>query len=388
MIQSKAAKRCTSLAAMLLAVMLCLFGLVSCGGDSGGADEGAQSERGAQNSEQAATRTVTDMLGRSVEVPAQADRIVGIGSSSLRLISYLEATDKVVGVEQSELEDSVTCGYRHVYHDAFKELPVIGDGGSKGVTPNEEAIMQVEPDVIFASVDQDTADSLQEKTGIPVVCLTLSDIVFDQIFYDNVELVGGIVGEEDRAAEVVAYMKDTQKDLEDRTAGISDADAKTGYAAGISFRGGHGFAGTEAGFAPFAEAGVKNIADADGAGGCFDIDLEEVASSQPDFIFIESGNLSLVKEDYGNNPDYFASLEAVKNGNVYSLIAYRFYATNIELALANCYQVGAVVYPDRFSDIDPTEKLDEITEFFLGEKLSGDLAQDGCEFKQIDVTAL
>ena len=73
---------------------------------------------------------------------------------------------------------------------------------------------------------------------------------------------------------------------------------------------------------------------------------------------------------------------------MYSLIAYRFYATNIELALANCYQVGAVVYPDQFSDVDPTKKLDEITEFFLGKKLSSDLAAEDCEFKQLDIAAL
>ena len=249
-----------------------------------------EAHNGAAAQEQAATRTVTDMVGRSVEVPAEADKIIGIGSSSLRLISYLDAVDKVVGVEQSELEDNVTCSYRHVNHDTFKDLPVIGDGGSKGTTPNEEAIMQVAPDVIFASIDKDAADALQEKTGIPVVCLTLSDIVFDQVFYDNVNLMGDIVGKRDRAEKIVTYMQDTQADLEKRTAGIADADRITAYAAGISFRGGHGFAGTEAHFPPFEETNVQNIADVEGANGAFDIDLEKVAAAQPDCIFVEGGN--------------------------------------------------------------------------------------------------
>ncbi|MEA5020913.1 MAG: ABC transporter substrate-binding protein [Gordonibacter sp.] len=336
--------------------------------------------------EQASMQSITDMRGRTVEVPTNAQRIIGIGSSSLRVVSYLEATDKVVGIEQSETGDKVTCSYRHVYHDTFKDLPVIGEGGSKGVTPNEEAIMQVAPDVIFASIDKDAADSLQEKTNIPVVCLTLSDIVFDQVFYDNIELVGSIVGKQSRADDIVKYMKDTQSDLEARTSNISEADRKTAYAAGISFRGGHGFAGTEANFPPFQEANVKNVADVNGANGAFDIDLEAVTNAQPDYLFVESGNLPLVKEDYDNNPSYFAALNAVQSGNTYTLIAYRFYATNIELALANCYQVGAVVYPEQFKDINPTDKLDEITEFFLGKKLSGDLAQEGCTFKQIDLT--
>lgn len=365
-----------------LAAGLLVATLAGCASPQNGTKQGDT----ATSQDQASTQSITDMRGRTVEVPANAERIIGIGSSSLRVISYLEATDKVVGIEQSETGDNVTCSYRHVYHDTFKDLPVIGEGGSKGVTPNEEAIMQVTPDVIFATIDKDAADSLQEKTNIPVVCLTLSDIVFDQIFYDNIELVGSIVGKQNRADDIVSYMKDTQNDLEARTSNISEADRKTAYAAGISFRGGHGFAGTEANFPPFQEANVKNVADVNGANGAFDIDLEAVASAQPDYLFVESGNLPLVKEDYDNNPDYFAALKAVQDGNTYTLISYRFYATNIELALANCYQVGAVAYPEQFKDINPTEKLDEITEFFLGKKLSDDLAQEGCVFKQIDLT--
>ena len=128
----------------------------------------------------------------------------------------------------------------------------------------------------------------------------------------------------------------------------------------ISFRGGHGFDGTEALFPPFDVCGIANVADGQGANGPYSIDLEAVSSAQPSYVFIESGNLPLVKEDYASNPAYFDALYAVKEGKTYSLISYRFYSTNVELALANCYQVGSVAYPDTFSDVDPEKKLDEI----------------------------
>jgi iron complex transport system substrate-binding protein len=322
------------------------------------------------------------MVGRTVDVPKNPDKIIGIGSTSLRLICYLQAQDKVVGVEQAEHEDSVTCTYRHVNHDKFANLPVIGEGGSKGVTPNEEAIIAAAPQVIIASIDKDSADALQQKTGIPVVCVTLSDLVFDQVFYDNVTLVGQVLGTEDRANEVIKYMQDTENDLNTRTANV---ESKTAYAGGISYRGGHGFAGTEAGFAPFVITKTTNIADASQTTGCFDIDLEAVTAAQPEYIFIESGNIGLVKEDVSANPDYFHNLKAVESGNVYSLVSYRFYATNVDLAIANCYQVGCVVYPEQFSDVDPTKKLDEITTFFLGAPLSEDLAKEGCSFQKYDL---
>lgn len=361
----------------LLACVLCFAACAA--GEAAGA--------GSQGSARGAAVAVTDMLGRTVEVPEEAERVIGIGSSALRYLAYLEAIDKVVGVEQSELEDSVACSYRHVYHEAFADLPVIGDAGSNGTTPNAEAILQVAPDVIFANVDADTANALQERTGIPVVCTTITDAIFDEELYENLTLMGSIVGADERADELVAYLRQAADDLSARTEGISDVERKSAYAAGITFRGGHGFAGTEAGFAPFALTGVANIADGQGAEVCFDIDLEAVAAAQPDFIFIESGNLSLVAQDYASNPGFFETLEAVRAGNVFTLIPYRFYATNIELALANCYQVGCMVYPDRFADVDPTEKLDEITEVFLGTALSDDLAAQGYVFESVDLAS-
>lgn len=370
--------------AVALAATLALgvFALAGCssssaGSSSSGADSSASNAAG--------TQTVTDMVGRTVEVPANPDKVIGIGSSSLRMICYLQATDKVVGVEQGELEDSVTCTYRHVNHETFANLPVIGEGGSKGVTPNEEAIIAAGPQVIIASVDKDTADALQQKTGIPVVCITLSDIVFDQVFYDNVTMLGEVLGAEERASDIIEFMQDAEADLAARTA---DVTPQTAYAGGVSYRGGHGFAGTEAGFAPFLATNVENVADASQAPGCFDIDLEAVTAAQPDCIFIESGNIGLVKEDVDANPDYFSNLDAVKSGNVYSLVSYRFYATNVDLAIANCYQVGCAVYPEQFADVDPTEKLDEITTFFLGAPLSEDLAAAGCSFTKYDLKNL
>ena len=213
----------------------------------------------------------------------------------------------------------------------------------------------------------------------------MSDIVFDQKLYDNITLLGKVLGKEDRGQELIGYMQDTEKDLQDRTANVQK---KTAYAAGVSFRGGHGFSGTEAGFAPFSICNITNIADAGHDSGCFDIDLEAVTAAQPDYIFIEGGNLGLVKEDVAANPDYFTNLKAIKDGNVFSLVSYRFYATNVELAIANCYHVGSCVYPDQFSDIDSTKKLDEITTFFLGAPLSQDLATEGLSFQKYDLMSM
>ncbi len=337
------------------------------------------------SSSNAEAQTITDMRGRSVEVPANLERIVAVGCA-LRPVCYLQAEDMVVGVEASEQEDNVSCAYRHVNHDLFASLPVIGDGGSSGVTINEEALMEAAPQLVICdSLSADEADNLQQKTGIPFVCLDQPETVFDDKYYNNLELLGKVLGKEERAADVVNYIKEVDNDLEQRSAASENADNDTAYAAGISFRGGHGFDGTEANFQPFVACNIDNVADGHGSDGAFTIDLETVSAAQPDYIFMECGNLPLIKENYNTNPAYYQALKAVQDGHTYSLISYRFYSTNVELALANCYQVGAMVYPDSFSDVNPTDKLDEISEFFLGEKLSSDLAAEGYKFEQLNI---
>ena len=42
------------------------------------------------------------------------------------------------------------------------------------------------------------------------------------------------------------------------------------------------------------------------------------------------------------------------------------YTTNLEIALADAYYIGSVLYPEQFADLDPAEKFDELSNFFLG----------------------
>ena len=145
------------------------------------------------------------MAGRQVNVPAHPKSVIGVGASSLAEICFLQAQDKVVGVEAAEKQDIPRCVYRHVFHDKFANLPVIGEGGKNGVTPNEEAISDLAPDVIFATIDKEKADILQQRTGVPVVCITVQEQVFNDSFYKDIELMGKVLNKDKRATEIIDY---------------------------------------------------------------------------------------------------------------------------------------------------------------------------------------
>ena len=352
------------IAAILAAAMLALAG---CGqqGDTGATGE--------------STRQVTDFADRTVTIPAEVKTVAPLGVGALRYILYCGGADMLAGVEQNDLGVPVTKPASYAYQDKLKTLPVTGDSG----TAYEEELMKAAPDVIITSNDGAAADELQEKTGIPVVVMPITDKVFDDEIYDALNFVGDVLGKTDRSTEVVDYMKSVASDLEKRSAEAKTAETPAAYCGAVSFKGAHGIEGTEAGYPPFAALGIKNVADDTGKTGAFDVDLEQILKWNPDYIFLDAGNLKLVQDDYAVRPDFYNQLRAVQEGKVYSQVAYRFNGTNTELALINAYYVGKVVYPDQFADVDMAQKTNEITQKMLGVDYSDRLEQAGLNFRPI-----
>lgn len=324
-------------------------------------DSAAESE--AESMEESATRIITDSTGRDVEIPSRVESIVCVGVGALRYSCYMDAADLVVGVEDYEVKEGMSRLYNYVNFDKFKDLPVTGTNGE----PNIEEIITAGPQVIvmssYASAD---ADDLQAKSGIPVVMVPGSDTTLDDNAYETIRIMGELYGKEDRAQELTAYLKGIQKDLDDRTADIPEEDKPSVYVAGVSFKGAHGFEGTEAYYGPFELIHANNLANTTDQTGAFDIDLEQVLTWDPEIIFLDFNGMSLINEDYADNPDYYQNLTAVKEGKVYSQISFRSSASNLETALADAYYAACIMYPEQFSDIDPVEKAGEIFTALLG----------------------
>ena len=328
------------------------------------------------------TRTITDGAGRQVKVPETVESIVCVGVGALRYTCYVGAQALVIGVEDYEAKPGISRLYNYVNFDKFKNLPIIGTNG----LPYTEEIINLAPDVIVmsksASVD---ADDLQNKTGTPVVVVPGSDTTLDKDAYDTIRILGELYGMQTRATELTDYLKDIQKDLDDRTKDIPEEDKPSVYVGGVSFKGHHGFEGTEAGYGPFALIRAKNLADTTGQTGAFNIDLEQVLSWDPDIIFVDFNGMNLIREDYAKNPTYYDSLTAVQGGKVYSQISFRSSASNLETALADAYYAACIMYPEQFADIDPVTKAGEIFEMLLGVNPYADLKEAGYEFRPIEI---
>lgn len=332
---------------------------------------------------------VKDLAGREVEVPKKVERVVAIGPGALRLVVYLQAVEKVVGVEDAEKRwETFTRPYR-LANPQIVELPTIGVGGPDDPKPNVEEIMKLKPDIIFAVVSANYAENLQEKTGIPVVVLnygTLGNFRTAELF-SSLRLMGKILGKEKRAEEVIAYIEKTVKELNERT---KDAERPWKvYVGALGFKGQHGIVSTTCRFPPFEVNNVfsENVACKVNATSHVFIDREFLLREQPDIIFLDLGNLHLVREDYSKDRSFYESLKAFKNKEIYGIFSFNFYNTNIEQALVNSYWIGKVLYPEKFRDVEIKEKADEIYEFFIGKKLYSLITGKYGELGKINVSS-
>jgi iron complex transport system substrate-binding protein len=373
---------------LLIVSLIVASGCTSKSTPSGGTNnEGLASSAGNMSTDKVAESpgiTITDGVGRNITIPENVSKVICSGAGCLRYLVYLQAQDDVVGVDSMDKKESKYEGRPYVYaNPQLKNYPLIGEARGKD---DPEKIIEINPQVVLKTsmVGQSSAptaaeaDTLQEKTGIPVVTLdygSLNNETQKAEMYNSLRIMGKVVGKQQRSEEIINYINATMQDLENRTADIPESERKTVYIGGVGMAGAHGIIATEPAYAPFLWINAKNVAAGMGTEHV-DISKEALVDWDPEYIFIDIGTLQLDNEGaIGElkNDTALKGLSAVKNGKVYGVIPYNFYSTNYESVLANAYFVGKVLYPDRFKDIDPEAKANEIYTFFVGKPVFSDL---------------
>ncbi|NMB78987.1 MAG: ABC transporter substrate-binding protein [Methanomicrobiales archaeon] len=285
----------------------------------------------------------------------------------------------MVGVDSGDHPDSSassrdTRSYT-LANPQFAALPVLSSASGSA---NIETFVTAKPQVIFmmgsaTNMTGETtspADALEERTGIPVIAIPQGSYTTPEgraELYSSYRIIGKALGRQDRAEKLSQYIETTITDLERRTQDIPESEQKTAYIGGLSYGGSHGLMSTQTSYPPFLWTHVKNIANGT-VTQTTTYSKESLIYADPDFIFIDAGTLGVTSEIGGfediRSP-VFAELKAVKSGNVYATLPYNYRSSNLDTILADAYFVGKTVYPERFSDINPEKKADEIYSMFV-----------------------
>lgn len=319
-------------------------------------------------------RQITDANLRIITIPQKINRIICSGPGSLRLITYFEAQDLVVAVDDIETKKNKFDARPYsLANPQFKKLPVFG--GFRGHDDPEKILgLKNSPQVIFktfAAMGYDPVE-LEQKTGIPVIILEYGDLSRGrEKFFKALDIIGQVLQKESRAKELITFFNEHINELEKRTRDISEK--KTCFIGGIAFKGPHGFQSTEPFYPPFQFINARNLASTSGMNGKnishSNFSKEKILAADPDTLFLDLSTLQMGEGQGGlhelKNDPVYRGLTAVKNNKVYGVLPYNWYTQNFGSILADAWYIGKILYPEKFMDIDPAKKADEIYKFLV-----------------------
>lgn len=341
-------------------------------------------------------RMLADMAGRSVNVPDSVERVICSGPGCLRLLSYLQAQHLAVAVDSIERRGTVieTRPYS-LANPQFKDLPLFGEFRGKD---NPELIVGLDPapQVILKMEGGYDAEQLQAKTGIPVVVLRYGNLGKGRASLDAaIRLMADVVGAKERGEEVIGLFNAWEADLLARTADIPEARRPLCYVGGVAMKGPHGMQSTEPSYPPFRLGGARNAAGALNAGGKelthADVAKEQIVAWDPEAIFLDVSTLTMGDNAGGlhelRTDSAYATLSAVRAGAVHGVLPYNSYTTNFGSIYADAYFVGKTLHPERFRDVNPAAKADEIYTALVGKPVFGMMSEGfgGLVFTRIKV---
>ncbi|MCL5257606.1 MAG: cobalamin-binding protein [Chloroflexi bacterium] len=133
--------------------------------------------------------TITDDAGRSVTFKTAPKAVVSLAPSNTEIVYALGQDSKLVGV--SELDD---------YPPQVANKKKIGGG----FQPNLEEIMALNPDLVLTIGEYPDLTTQLESKGLTVLVLGPKDL--DGI-YNDIEMVGKVLGAEDAATKLTADMR-------------------------------------------------------------------------------------------------------------------------------------------------------------------------------------
>ena len=240
-----------------------------------------------------------------------------------------------------------------------------------------EKILSCNPDIIISEYeDVQKADALSQQTGVPVITLKSgADGVFDESFKGSMRLLGKIFDSTERADKLISFIEKEADEISSRTESINDEDKPSVYICGLGNWGTTNHLMTSQDYISFEIANVKNAVSGLLIDGVQEIEEEKLVAlgEDIDIMIIDAAAVKNIKPLYQNDSTMFDSCKAWNEGEVYLQMAYNAYYTNYEIALINTWFIAKAVYPTLFSDIDMTEKTDEICEMFLGQEMATEI---------------
>lgn len=320
------------------------------------------------------SKNVTDMIGRSLEIPSSVNNIVAT-SPPMTTVLYMIAPDKLKAVNFQWSDDEL----KYV-PGQYANYPVVG--GWYGTQDGSyEEFIAAEPDLIIESIDEggdgdlSTVEERQQKFGsIPVIAV--NDTTNVEKVGESITFMGDVVGAQDKAGQLNDFNNKYLSMVHDRASKLSDGDKKTVYYAegddGLQTNPSHSTHGQLIDL-----VGGKNVVDSGYQGNTtsgIQVSIEQVISWNPDIII--TADPDFYSKVYSDSN--WAQINAVKNKEVYLSPQSPFKWFDRPVGANMIIGVPwtcKVIYPDDYKDIDMVSATKEFYSSFYHFDLSDDDAK-------------
>lgn len=314
-------KRRMAALAGALALSACLaFGLAGCANSESNdtaepaapateQEAGADVEAAAEATD--GTITFTDDLGRTVELPAQIDKICPSGFTAQQVLLTM-APDKMAGLAQELNEDQLK-----IFGEKFADYPVFGAVLGATDSLNREAVAAAAPQVIIDTGEakegaEEDLNALQEQLGIPVVFIEakLSD------YGAAYARLGELLSMEDRGDELSAYCTDAYNKVVTTMEGIPENErVHMAYLLGDNGLNAIAKTSFQGAVMDMVADNVIVVDDVSGKGNGNEVSLEQIALWNPELIIFQANS---IYDTVGDDPAW-AGIAAIDNDNYYQV---------------------------------------------------------------------
>lgn len=387
-----------------LFLSLCMFAAVftGCGTTEGTISEEEKTKETAgtetataQMLQEAQTRTITDMRGEEVVIPADPQRVAILDKG------FLVQTMKALGVEDkicatggliTEVGDPEQRDSLYLFPQIM-ELPIIGYPTD---AVDFETLAGAKPDLVIlrnseyikdSEITADAIEKIENDLGLPLVVINGPGCYDEpklEYQYEGIRVLGEVFDRQERAEELTAYMQEQVAMIQERTADIEESDKPSVMYIGLRNDDGVGVVwGENFGDAKFSTeyANIKNVY---GEPARSSMSAEQIITLDPEVMILCTNSVRPDPDILTTDPAYenLQGVSAVKNGRVTSIGLLTWWG-DFRLEFPTILLIAAKsAYPDRFEDITVSQWLNEYHKTLYG--LTEEEAQKIKEIQQLD----
>lgn len=304
-------------------------------------------------------RTVTDHMGRSVEIP---DEIKSVAVTNIfplpSFLSLFLAENKITGMHRVSMAAAENGLLGKIRPEVLKADTTFMQGNALNI----ESMLSLHPDVVFVNAGDAASLKMLENAGIPAVSFSVNKWNYNvlETYRAWIALIDQVFPGKIGRAEAEKYARDIETLVAERVSHIAaekrkrilflfQYDAKHIVTSGKNFFGEYWAA---------AAGGINTAEEIRAENSNAIVNMEQIYGWNPDVIFITNFTSARPDDLFGNKFNNWMPIKAVQNKAVYKMPRgiYRTYTPSADSPLALLW-VAKTVYPENFADIDFTGEV-------------------------------